>query len=135
MITDNVLTRFKAYLHDISGHNVHKGNEDIGANDYPAWTITLEEDWKVTFLNTKGMDALINIKCNLFVDRQNSDQALQIMLKTLKKINLFDVNSGSGIGSDQVDLNNEATISTEIQENLIKLSFPYRLKTIIQEED
>lgn len=135
MITDSILTSFKAYLHDISGHNVHIGDDDLGGTDLPAWTITLEEDIKLTFLTVKSMDALINVKCTLFVDRKRTDDALKIIFKTLLRINQFDEASGSGIGSDQKEQGEDATISTEITENNIILSFPYRLKTIIHDEE
>ncbi len=134
-ITENVLTPFKAYLKDISGVNVHIGDIDIGANDYPCWTITIDGDIKTTFLNIKAMDVLFNVKCNLFVDRSRSDEAYKIIFKTLKKINQFQIGSGSGIGDEQVKEQNEATISSEYLDNLIHLTLPFRIKTIIQEED
>jgi len=136
MATDNqnVIFNFREYLEKISGIPAYIQYNDNGANAVPLWDITLEEAMKLDMFKSTFMNADIIIKVTLIVDLKNTQQALTILFNTLKTINDFDKASGSMMGSEgegdsQIT---KAEIEPETDENNIKLSFPYLLKTIIQ---
>lgn len=134
MADKNIIFDFKEYLEKESGFPAFIQKNDIGANSVPCWNITLGETWNITIFNEATLDALINVKVTLFVDIKNTEQALTIFFNTLKTINNFDKASGSMMGSDnegESQINN-AEVEPEIDDNNIMLSFPFKLKTIIQ---
>ena len=134
-MSEDKLLEFQKFLQDITGVNVLIGNVDVGGNDLPVWTVDFTDDWEVKYLSNAATMVNFNLNCTLWVGRKNSLQGLQIMIKTLKSINTFDKKSGSGIGTEFTKPFSEqsATISTELTTNNIKLSFPFRINTIIQE--
>jgi len=131
----NIFFRFREYLAKISGIPAFIQYNDGGANALPYWDIKLDENWDLSIFNEATMDVLINVKVTLVVDIKNSEQALTILFNTLKTINNFDKASGSMIGSTNEDESqiNKAEIEPETDDNNLMLSFPYKLKTIIQE--
>ena len=134
-MSEDKLLEFQKFLQDISGVNVLLGDVDVGGNDLPVWTVDFNEDWELKYMSNAALDVNFNLNCVLWVGRKNSIQALQIMIKTLKSINTFDKAQGAGIGTEFTANFSEqsATVSTEITTNNIKLSFPFRINSKIQE--
>ena len=132
---DKLIYKFQRFLQDISSVNALIGDVDVGGNDLPVWTIDLEEDWEVIYQANTALVVNFNVNCTLWMDRKNTDKALKIMSKTLKSINTFDKANGMGIGVEVTDVfpQQKAIVKTELTTNNIKISFPFRLNTIIQE--
>lgn len=130
----NIIFKFREYLEKESGYPSYIQKNDIGANSVPCWNVELDEDWELSIYNEANMDALINIKVTLVVDIKNTEQALTIMFNTLKTINNFSKETGSMIGSDNEDDSqvNKASLTPSKDDNNLMLSFPYKLKTFIQ---